>query len=104
MTWGYKKCEKCGNQQYRYDVESCEYCESKDCEGQDWPRCPHCFRPVEDWYEYYTGSGNGDGQSEEIECSECEKTFQSMMHVSYSFDSEKIVEEKEAAKSSQETE
>lgn len=87
----YRKCAECGHGQYGYGHEPCELCEEKDCEDQDWPRCPHCFRAVEDWHEEFQHiQGNGDGAEIVMTCGRCEEKFESRMSVSYSFDSDKI--------------
>lgn len=81
-------CPKCKHSQYNYgEKQSCEMCESEDCEDQRWPRCPHCFHAVEDWGEEMGNSNDGD--EVDMDCGWCEKPFKTMMHISATFTSVK---------------
>ena len=85
--WGRQECKKCGVTEYRYAAQECNWCECKDLEDQNDPRCPHCFRRIEDWNEEFRGADNGDEVS--MQCPFCEKEFKATIHFRWEFDSKK---------------
>ena len=52
------------------------------------PKCPWCDHEEKDWQELISCSHDGD--TEEVECSSCDKKYEISMHISYDFSSKAV--------------